>query len=95
VRHDQTPIVEHEMADQAIDEAYDLVAELGRLPGKLRQRFGQAVRELHLAALQRPLQLVVVVAGHAEGRAGRDHVHRQPQHVGRARAAIDQIAEQD
>jgi hypothetical protein len=40
-------------------------------------------------------ELRVVVAGHAQGRAGGDHAHDQAQHLGRFRAAVDEVTEED
>ena len=60
----------------------DPVAELRRLGAELGQRLGQAVGDLHVAAAQRPEQLVLVVAGDAERVPGADHAHDQPQHAG-------------
>jgi len=95
VRHDEPAIVQHEVADQAVDPLLDLCAELGRLQRELRQRLAQPVRDLHLTADEGALQLIVVVAGHAERRVGPLHAHRQAQHAGRVRPAVHQIAEQD
>ena len=82
------------MADQAVQEPLDLGAELLGLGGQLRQRLGQTVRDLHVAAAQRPQQLVLVIARHAERVARGDHAHHQTQHAGGVRAAVDQIADE-
>ena len=63
--------------------------------GQLRQRLGQAVADLDVAAAQRAQQLGLVVARHAQRIAGRDHAHHQPQHAGGVRPAVDQVADED
>ena len=95
VRHHQLAVVEHVMADQAVEELGDLLPELRRLLLELLQRLGQPVRDLHVLAPQLAHQLHVVVAGHAERRSGLDHAHHQPQHVGNLRPAVHQVAEED
>ncbi len=55
----------------------------------------QPVRHLHVPAAQLAQQLDVVVAGDDERAAGLHHFHDDPQHVGHARAAIDQVAKED
>ena len=46
-------------------------------------------------AAQLAHQLHVVVARHAERRAGLDHVHHEPQHPGDLRPAVHEVAEED
>ena len=83
------------MADQAVDEPLRIGAELVGLGGQLGQRLGQAVGDLHVAAAQRPQQLVLVVARDAECVTGGDHAHDQPQDAGGVRTAVDEIADED
>ena len=70
---DQLAVVEDVVADQAVEELGQLLAErLANVVGQgvdLGQRLGQAVRDLHVLAAELPQQLHVVVAGHAQGRA--------------------------
>ncbi len=67
VRDDELAAVEDVVADQAVDEPLGL----GRgtpsgSAASCAERLGQPVADLHVAAAQRPDQLVLVVAGHAE-----------------------------
>nr|WP_276602773.1 hypothetical protein [Nannocystis pusilla] len=95
VRHHQALAVERVVADQRIDEALDPAAELRRRRGQLRRRLREPVVRLHVRAAQVPVQLHLVVAGHAQRRPRRDHVHHQPQHLHDLRPAVDQVAEED
>ena len=73
----QAAAVQDVVADKAVDEGLDLLDECWRLPGELGQALGQAVRQLHVAAVQRPQQLGLVIPGDAQGGASLDHAHDQ------------------
>jgi len=53
------------------------------------------MRQAHVTVVELALQLDVVVAGHAQRRTRRDHLHDPPQHARRIRAAVDQITGED
>ena len=92
--HDQPSVVEHVVTHQPVDEIGDLPVEFFRLGGELRERFGQAVRDLHVLSPQLAHQFDVVIPRHAERLPGGHHVHHQPQNGRSGRAAIDQIAKE-
>ncbi len=84
------------------------LAELLGLALELGQRLGEPVRHLDLV-LPAPLpfgpaplapgqgahQLLLVVAAHAQPVAVGDHAHDEPQHAGRVRPAVDEVADED
>ena len=94
VGHDEPAAVEDVVRDQPVEEPLDVTAELGGLRLQLGQRLGQAVGDLHVAPAQRPQQLVLVVARHAERVAGGDHAHHQAQDAGGVRAAVDEVTDE-
>jgi hypothetical protein len=94
VRHHQVAAVQHVVRDQAVHELRRRRDELRRPGAQLLERLGQPVRPPHVAATQRPDQLVLVVARHRQRHPVGDHAHRQAQHSGRVRAAVDQVAEE-
>ena len=77
VGDDELAVVEHDVADEPVEERLDLVAELVGSRVELLERLGQAVGDLDVAAAQLAEQLDVVVAGHAERVPGGDHRHHQ------------------
>ncbi len=83
------------MADEALDELPYLRAELLALAVHLLDGLGQSVRVLHLAALEVPAELVLVVAGHAQRVARLHHGHHAAQHGGAVRPAVDEVADED
>ncbi len=95
VRHHQRSAVELVVADQAVHERLGRLAELLRLAVELLQGPFEAVRDRDLAAVQRPHELLLVVAGHAQRRPRRHHAHDQPQYAGRVGASVDQVADED
>ena len=70
VGHDQPPVVQHEVRDQAVTPLRHLLPEFRSLRAELLQGLGQPVTDLHLAPLQRPDQLVLVVARDGKGVPG-------------------------
>ena len=94
VGHHQAPAVEHVVADQAVDERLHRSPELSRLGLELFHRGVQAVAALDVLAAQRPQQLGLVVAGHAQRGPGGHHAHDQAQHARRIGAAVHQVAEE-
>ena len=68
---------------------------IGRLGRQLRERLGEAMVIWTLRPRSLRDQLVLVVARARQSRARRDHAHHQPQHAGRVRAAVDQVADED
>ena len=95
MRHNEAATVEHVVARQSVDEGLDLLDECGWLVAELGQAFGQTVRHLHVATVERFEQFDFVVAGHAQRCAGVDHGHDEPQHLRHLRPAIHQIAQED
>jgi len=95
VRDDEPAVVEHGMADEALEEVADLVAKLRLLPVELLERLPQPVRDLHVATLELAHKLCVVVAGQADRGAGGGHRHDEPQHARRVRPAIAVVADED
>jgi hypothetical protein len=94
VRDDEPPVVEDVVADELVDEVGDGRTDAGRRLLELRHRLGQPVRELHIAAAELAHELHVVVARDAEGGTRADHSHHEPQHVGRPRPAVDEVADE-
>ena len=80
------------MAHQPVEKLPHAPLEVIRLPVQLRQRFRETVRDLHVASLEFPHQLDIVIARHTQRRPVRHHGHHQPEHPRRVRAAIHQIA---
>ncbi len=95
VGYDEPAAVQHVVRDQAVQEPLDVGPELRRLRAELCQRLGEPVAHLHVPPAQRPQQLVLVVAGHAECVARASHPHDQAQHAGRVLAAVDEVADED
>ena len=94
MRHDEMPIVEHVVADEAIEELLHLGAELWRLRSSSAKRAIEAVADRDVAAVQLPLQLDVVIPGHAQRRSRLRHRHHRFQRVDDARAAVDEVADE-
>ena len=92
VRHHEAPVVEHDVRDEAVQERADLVPERLRLLAQLLERLGQPVGDLRLAPRERPRQLDVVVARHADRGARLDHPHHEPQHRHDRGSTVDEIA---
>ncbi len=90
--HHQAAVVEHEMADEPVEEVDHLRPEVRALGFELLQRLGQPVRHLDLAASHGPQELVLVVAGYHERRTVRTHAHHQPQDARRAGAPVDEVS---
>ena len=61
----------------------------------LRERLGEAVRDLYVPAAELSQQLHVVVAGHAVARAVDHHPHDEADDIRRLRPAIHEIAKED
>ncbi len=95
VADDQGAPVEDVVADQRLDELLGLLAEGRVLALQLLDGLGQAVGDLDLAAVQVAAELVLVVAGDAQGVAGGDHAHGQAQHAGAVGAPVDEVADED
>ena len=94
MRDHEPAAVEHVVADQPVQEGGHPGLEVGRLGGQLGQGLLKTMSALYGPAAQRAQQLVLVVAGHADGVPGRDHAHDEPQHPGRVRPAVDEIADE-
>ncbi len=95
VTDDQLALVQDVVADQSVDELRDLLAELrvlGVLPLQLLHGLGEAVAVLDLAPLEVTAELVLVVAGHTQRVARRDHGHDAAQHPGAVGAAVHEVA---
>jgi hypothetical protein len=96
--HDQLSIVEHVMADEAVQEfgqrLAKMIADVVEKGIDLGQRIRQPVRDLHLLASQFAQELDVVIAGDAEGRSRGNHVANNAHGVENPRTAIDQVADE-
>ncbi len=95
VGYGQSAAVEDIVAHQAVEKGDDVALELAAFMRHLLQRFRQAVIDRDVAALQSLFQLVVMVAGDAEGDARRAHVDNEAQDLGRLGATVDQVADED
>ena len=86
------------MADQPVEERRDLLAEAPAARSASISASVSARPCVICTSLpaQLPQQLHVVVAGHAERRAGRDHVHAPAAaRPATSRPAVDQVADED
>ncbi len=83
------------MGEQAIEKGVNALLKCRRLALELGEALGQAVTDPDGVALEEAQQLVVVVAADAQGGAGLDHAHDQPQHPGHVGAAVHQVADED
>ncbi len=83
------------MADEAVEPFAHLGRELGRFMCELLDGLGKAMAHLDVLAVEVALELVVMVADHDQACSRFDHVLGDPEHVGRARAAVDQVADED
>jgi hypothetical protein len=95
VRDDQAAIVEHVVADERVDEVGHACAKVRRLGLELGERLREPVRDLHVAPAELAHQLDVVIPGNGKRGVRLDRVHDDAQHVGHARSAVDEIAEED
>lgn len=91
---DKLSAVEHEVADQRIEEGEGTPGEANWLKFELGKGLRDAVRKLHIPALQFAHQLVLVVARHTQGGPGGDHAHDETQDAGARGAAVYEIAEE-
>lgn len=94
----QSAAVEDVVADQRLHELPDPGTESGvafLLALQLLDGLGEAVGGADGAAVQPAAQLVLVVAGDAQGVAGGDHGHHPAQHARGVRAAVDEVADED
>ena len=92
---DEVAAIEQEMVRQAIDEIGGAAPEIRTLALELLDGRLQPVADLHIAARQPAAELVVMIAHDAMPPTFLHEVHGQPDHVRRARPAIDEIAQQD
>jgi hypothetical protein len=95
VGDDATAVVEHGVADEAVDERGDLGAELLGLGVELGEGLGEAVGDLDVAAVERAPELVLVVAGDARRGAVAHHAHDEAEHAGAVGATVDQVADEE
>jgi len=96
------PLAPARLFDEYLPRVYAFVARrvedraaAEELTAATMQRALQAVRHVDGPALQFATEFVVVVAGDAQGAAGRDHIHDQAQHLRRLRPAVHQVADED
>ncbi len=94
VGDDEAAVLEPSVARQAFQKRARLVAKGLVLVRVLRHRAFQPVRHLHVVALEPAQELVVVVADDGKGMPARHHVHDDAQYVGRARPAVDKVADE-
>jgi hypothetical protein len=95
VGNDAAPVVDHRMADQAVDELGHLDAELLGLGIELGDGLSEAVGNLDVAAFERAPQLVLVVARDACRGSVSDHAHGEAEHPGAVGAAVDEVADEE
>jgi hypothetical protein len=95
VGYDAAALIEHGVADETVDEVRDLTAELLWFAVELGERLGQAVGDLHVAAVEGAPQLVLVVARHTGSAAVADHSHHQTQDPWAVGAAVDEVADEE
>ena len=95
VRDHQLAVVEDHVTEQLVHERGDPVGEPGRLGGELGQADLQPVGDGDVPSAQRPDQLGLVVAADRKPGSRRGHAHHQPQHRGRGRSPVDQVAHED
>jgi hypothetical protein len=89
------PFVEHIVADQIVKKLDDRLLEFRILLIELFNGVGQSVRQLHIASLQFPHQLHVMISRNAERRAVFNHFHDQAQHFWNLGSAVNQITNED
>src|SRR4029077_18514646 len=90
VCHDELPFVEHIVADQIVEKLDDRPLEFRSLAIELINGVGQSVRQLHIASLQFPHQLHVMIAGNAERGTVFYHFHDQVQYFWNLGSAVNQ-----
>ena len=95
VRDHELAVVQHIVADQAVEERHGALFESRGLLAQLPERLRQTMRHLHIPALQGADELLLMVPRHAKCSAGGNRAHHQPQHARRVGAAVDQVAEKD
>ena len=86
--------VEQVVADQAVDEFRNAVAERRRLRLQLRDGAVETVGHRHPPAAQVAQELRLVVPGYAQRHAVGDGVHRQPQAIRDPGTAVHQVAQE-
>jgi hypothetical protein len=75
VRDDELSVVEHDVADELVEEVAGLIAKLVRLAFELLQRLLESMRDPDVPALELSNELDVVIARQADGGAGLGHRH--------------------
>src|SRR4051812_5191237 len=95
MRDDEVAIVEHEVADELVEELRGLLLELGRLMFELCQRLGESVGQLDVAAAEGADKLDVVVAWNAQRSTRLDHRQHKPQHRRYVGTAVNEVAQKD
>jgi hypothetical protein len=94
VRHDEVAVVEHDVADELVEEvAHGLSERLG-LALELLERLAEAVRDPHVAPLELAHELEVVVAGQADRGPRLGHRHHELEDARRVRAAVPVVADE-
>src|SRR4051812_13076953 len=83
------------MADEIIDEVSNLAAELIGFIGKLRERFGEAVRDLHVPTAEFAHEFHIVVAGNAQRVTAGDSVDGELENLWNFWTAINKVAKED
>ncbi len=83
------------MADQVVEKLDDCLLEFRSPLIELFNGVGQSVRQLHIASLQFPHQLHVMISGNAERRTVFNHLHDQAQNFWNLGSAINQITNEN
>jgi hypothetical protein len=98
VGDNQLAVVEDVVADEAIEELFEFLAEgftnVVRQGVDLGKALCQTVGNPHIFAAQLAHQLHVVVAGDAKRGAGNDHVADEPNRFENARATVHEVADE-
>ena len=85
---DQLAVVENDVADQRVKEVAGVIPKLVGLAGQLVERFGKAVGDLDVTALELADELDVMVARETDRGPGMDHRHHELQDRRRIGAPI-------
>ena len=94
MRDRELAVVEEVVADQAVDELGDVIAECRRFRLQLGDGSVKTVAHRHASAAQVAEQLRLVVSGDAQRHPVGDRVHRQPQTIRDPRAPVHEITQE-
>src|SRR5258708_2886828 len=95
MRDHEPALIEHVMANEAIQEFCGLATEIGGFRSKLLERFRKAVADFDVATFERPRKLHVVVARDTNGGLCFYGCANKSNDVRRLRSAVDKVAKKD